>query len=61
MKMETVEQRILTADEGMYLTDGETAGKTVVLPANSDFSKWREITEEEYNTMQEQAAEAPAQ
>ena len=61
MKMETVEQRILTADEGMYLTDGETAGKTVVLPANADFSKWHEITEAEYNIMKGQAAEEPAQ
>ena len=49
MKIETVEQRILTADEGMYLTNGETADKTVVLPADADFSIWREIGEDEYN------------
>lgn len=48
-------QRILTADEGMYLTNGDTAGKTVVLPANADYSVWREITEAEYNEMQNPA------
>ena len=48
MKTQIVEQRILTADEGMYLTDGETYGKTVVLPADADSSVWREITDAEY-------------
>lgn len=47
MKTETITQRILTADEGMCLTDGETYGKTVVLPADADHSVWHEITEEE--------------
>ena len=41
----------------MYLTNGETAGKTVVLPANADFSGWEEITEEEYQRMQDAADE----
>ena len=53
MKIKTVEQRILTADEGMFLTNGDTAGKTVVLPADADYSAWREITEEEYNEITE--------
>ena len=48
MKSKVVEQRILTADEGMYLTDGETYGKTVVLPADADHSVWHEITDAEY-------------
>ena len=48
MKKQTVKQIILTADEGMYLTDGETYGKTVVLPEGADQSVWREISEEEY-------------
>ena len=48
MKTETVKQIILTADEGMYLTNGDTYGKTVVLPETADQSKWYEITEEEY-------------
>lgn len=47
MKTETVTQIILTADEGKYLFDGETYGKTVVLPAGTDASNWREVTEEE--------------
>ena len=57
MKIKTVEQRILTADEGMMLTDGETAGKTVVLPADADFSQWHEITEGEYNARMEEQVE----
>ncbi len=47
MKTQIIEQRILTADEGMYLTDGETYGKTVVLPADADHSVWYEVTEDE--------------
>lgn len=47
MKSETITQRILTADEGMYLTDGETYGKTVVLPMDADHSVWHEVTESE--------------
>lgn len=48
MKTETIKQIILTADEGMYLTNGETYGKTVVLPESADQSVWYEITEQEY-------------
>lgn len=47
MKTETITQTILTADEGMYLFNGETYGKTVVLPAGADTSAWREVTEDE--------------
>jgi hypothetical protein len=47
MKSEIVKQRILTADEGMYLTNGETYGKTVVLNADADHTVWHEITEAE--------------
>lgn len=47
MKSKIVEQRILTAEEGMYLTDGETFGKTVVLPIDADPARWQEITAEE--------------
>lgn len=53
MKTETITQKILTADEGMYLTDGETYGKTVVLPVDADASVWHEITEAEYAEAQE--------
>lgn len=45
MKTKIVEQRILTAEEGMYLTDGKTCGKTVVLPADADHTVWKEVTE----------------
>ena len=55
MKTELITQRILTADEGMYLTDGETYGKTVVLPEAADASAWSEITEEEARKRQEAA------
>lgn len=48
MKRETVKQIILTADDGMYLTNGDTYGKTVILPEGADQNQWREITEEEY-------------
>ena len=47
MKTETITQTILTADDGKYLFNGETYGKTVVLPANADASAWREVTEDE--------------
>jgi len=47
MTTKTITQIILTADEGMYLTNGETYGKTVVLPANADVSAWGEVTEED--------------
>lgn len=47
MKIETITQRILTADEGMYLTDGETYGETIVLPVDADASVWREVAEGE--------------
>lgn len=46
MKSETIIQRILTADEGMYLTDGITYGKTVILPFNADETVWYEVTED---------------
>lgn len=48
MKTETIKQIILTADDGMYLTNGETYGKTVVLPETARINDRREITEEEY-------------
>ena len=49
MKKETIKQTILTADEGMYLTNGETYGKTVVLPETANTDDWYEITDIEYN------------
>jgi hypothetical protein len=45
--MKTILQKILTADEGKYLYNGETYGKTVVLPFDADTFLWYEVTEEE--------------
>lgn len=45
--MKTIMQKILTADDGKFMFNGETYGKTVVLPADADASAWREVTEEE--------------
>lgn len=53
MKKEIIKQIILTAGEGMYLTNGETYGKTVVLPEDADQNAWYEISEAEYNEIQE--------
>ena len=53
MKKETIKQIILTADDGMYLTNGETYGKTVVLPETANTNDWYEITDIEYNRIME--------
>ena len=45
--MKTIMQKILTADDGKFMFNGETYGKTVVLPADADASAWREVTEAE--------------
>lgn len=42
-----MDNKILTASEGMWLTNGDTFGKTVILPPLADASVWYEITEEE--------------
>lgn len=55
MKVEIVEQRVLTADEGMTLTDGETFGKTVVMPMSANADDWHEITDEEAARLQAEA------
>ena len=57
MKTATITQTILTADEGMFLTNGETYGKTIVLPENADFSVWYEITEEEKENIEQELIE----
>ncbi len=57
MKTQIVEQRILTADAGMYLSDGQTFGMTVVLPAEADHTVWQEITEEEKAQLEQSGKE----
>ena len=51
VKINTITQTILTAEEGHYLTNGETYGKTVVLPSAENAENWHEITEETYNAI----------
>ena len=55
MKKET--QIILIADEGMYLTNGDVYVTEIRLPKTADQSVWYEITEEEYNKIQENKVE----
>lgn len=45
MRVKTETQIILTAEDGMCYTDGESYVKNVVLPIDADESKWREISE----------------
>ena len=45
--------RHIIASEGMILTNGETYGIEVWLSSNDSPNNWREITREEYETMQE--------
>lgn len=47
MKKETLTQIILTAEDGKYLYDGNTYGKTVVLPLGADTALWQEIEEKD--------------
>ena len=53
MKIEKITQTILYAEEGFYLTNGETCGTTVVLPSADEVPNWHEITEQAYNALQE--------
>ena len=51
----TVELRILEADNGMVLTNGETFSSVngnVSLGVNDTPENWHEITEQEYNEIQ---------
>lgn len=60
MKTEMVPQRILTADEGMTLTNGEVFGKTVWLASGDDGSVWNEVTDAEAEVMKRNLEEAQA-
>ena len=40
--------KVLKADEGMRLTDGEIYAKTILLPENRSAEEFTEITEAEY-------------
>ena len=52
MKISTIELKMITASDGMVLTNGETfssVGGCVYLGANDSAENWHEIPEEEYN------------
>ncbi len=44
---------MLTASEGMILTDGETYGTVIYLAEGADETAYHEITLDEFNAMQE--------
>ena len=48
-----MERTILTANEGMVLTDGHVYGKTIFLAEGASADDWHEITEEEYRAIEE--------
>lgn len=49
--------KILKADEGMYLYNGEDVCTMVTLLENDDDTQWREITKEEGDLIEQQKAE----
>lgn len=55
-----MERKVLTASDGMVLTDGKTYGKIIYLAEGADASAWHEITDAEYEEIanSEQADEA---
>lgn len=53
--MKKITQIILTADEGKRLTDGKQYVTAIRLPESADQNEWDEITEEEYNKLQEES------
>ena len=44
----TLEDDRILADEGMWLTNGDTVGKVVHLGTNDSAENWYEITDEQY-------------
>lgn len=58
MTKDTITQVVLKADEGFYLTNGDTCAKTVVLPESADTTVWEEITNEEYEEKQKEIEES---
>lgn len=48
----TIELRMLTAAEGMTLTNGEAFGKEIYLGINDSADNWHEITDAEAERIQ---------
>lgn len=55
MTTETITITKLKADEGMTLTNGEAFGKEFYLGKGDMAENWHEITDAEYERIQEQA------
>ena len=52
--METIQVRILQAGDGKYLYNGETICRFVQLAPTANAEDWREITEEEKKSIEEE-------
>lgn len=52
--METIQVRILQASDGKYLYNGETICRFVQLAPTANADDWREITEEEKVSIEEE-------
>ena len=50
--------KVLKADEGMRLTDGEIYAKTVLLPEGRTAEEFSEITEEAYEEIMKEQEES---
>ncbi len=55
MKIDTITTTVLTASEGMILTDGETYGKTIYLAEGKSPDDFKEITHEQYTHIMKEA------
>lgn len=53
MKTDNIMLRSLEAEEGMWLTNGETISKKVYLGINDSPENWREITDTEAKEIKE--------
>lgn len=52
-----MDRKVLTADEGMILTDGNTYGRIIYLADGMSADDFRQITEAEYEALQAAASE----
>lgn len=53
-----MERKVLTASEGMLLTDGEIYGTKIFLAEGRSAEEFHEISREEYEKMKEQEVQA---